>query len=82
MTGWRGRWRRARAWAEVGLPGLLRGLRHRFTTGRRAATPTSPSRPGSAAPLVIDVEPTVEPVLGDHEQPEHSERHDHGRWLR
>jgi hypothetical protein len=59
-AGWRGRWQRARAWADVGLAALLRRVTrpHRTTPAER--------RPGSSAsaPLVIDIEPGVDPVIG------------------
>ena len=63
VTGRRGRWRRARAWIDLGTP-ALRG-RRRFTSPRRAETPTWPSHPSTGAPLVIDVDPVAEPVLGE-----------------
>lgn len=63
--GWRGRWRRTRAWVDVGLPALLRRLRCRFTSPRPAEAPTWPPRPSPGAPLVIDIDPVVEPVLGE-----------------
>ena len=51
------------------LSGLLRRLRRRFTTRAAPRRRSAPSRPGPRAPLVIDVDPVVEPVLGA-EQPE------------
>ncbi|MDD7942504.1 type IV secretory system conjugative DNA transfer family protein [Actinomycetospora lutea] len=57
---WRGRWRRARAWADVGL----NALRRRITTPRRTTSPVPRPRPGAHAPMVIDVDPVVEPVIG------------------
>ncbi|MDD7941686.1 type IV secretory system conjugative DNA transfer family protein [Actinomycetospora lutea] len=61
--GWRGRWRRGRAWVEVGLRALWR----RATTPRRGE-PAPPARPEpefGRVPLVIDVEPVVDPVIGE-----------------
>ncbi|MFC5136786.1 type IV secretory system conjugative DNA transfer family protein [Actinomycetospora rhizophila] len=52
-------WRQARAWIRVGLP----ALRRRMTVHR--ADPSSTRTPSGGAPLVIDVDPTVEPVIGE-----------------
>ncbi|MEJ2865315.1 type IV secretory system conjugative DNA transfer family protein [Actinomycetospora flava] len=63
--GWRGRWRRAWAWVEVGLAALWR----RTTTSRRKE-PAPPARPEpefGRASLVIDVEPVVDPVIGEQQ---------------
>jgi hypothetical protein len=65
-AGWRGRWQRTRAWADVGVA----ALRRRVTRPRR--TTPAERRPGASAgaPLVIDVDPVVDPVIGAAHQPE------------
>ncbi|TDQ65177.1 type IV secretory pathway TraG/TraD family ATPase VirD4 [Actinomycetospora succinea] len=84
-VGWRGRGQRARAWLEVGLTAALRrlaaprrrswrarvaGLWRRATTSGGSTSVPAP-RPSSDArpPLVIDVDPVVPPVLGEHDHP-------------
>ncbi|GAA4785688.1 hypothetical protein GCM10023200_19550 [Actinomycetospora chlora] len=91
-TGWRGRWQRTRAWAEVGLAALRRRVAapRRPTAGtgawwrrlgnacRRTTSSAPPARSQDGPPLVIDVEPVAPPVLGEHD-------HEHGgdrTWLR
>jgi hypothetical protein len=86
-TGWRGRWQRTRAWADVGLAALgrrvaaphrrrvrarLSDLCKRLTTRRESTTTVpAPRQPSDARPpLVIDLDPVVEPVLGEQERGE------------
>ncbi|GAA4757770.1 type IV secretory system conjugative DNA transfer family protein [Actinomycetospora chibensis] len=90
-TGWRGRWQRARAWADVGVGALRRRVSaprhrasaigawwHRLVTARRRTTPGPTPRSEDARPLVIDVDPVAPPVLGEQDRNHHGE----GTWLR